>query len=35
LPVGIQVISGRFEDRTTLAVGRLLEGLLGGYRPPF
>lgn len=34
LPVGIQVIGGHFEDRTTLAVARVLEGLLGGYQPP-
>ena len=34
LPVGIQVIGGHFEDRTTLAVARVLEGLLGGYEPP-
>jgi amidase len=34
LPVGIQVIGGPFEDRTTLAVARVLEGLLGGYAPP-
>ena len=34
LPVGIQVIGGHGEDRTTLAVARVLEGLLGGYEPP-
>jgi amidase len=34
LPVGIQIVGPYLEDRTTLAVGRLVEELLGGYVPP-
>ncbi len=34
LPVGIQVAGPFLEDRTTLAVARLLEDLLGGFVPP-
>jgi amidase len=34
LPVGIQIVGPYLEDRTTLAVGRLVEQLLGGFVPP-
>jgi amidase len=34
LPVGIQVVAPYLEDRTGLAVARLLEELLGGYQVP-
>ncbi len=34
LPVGIQVVAPFLEDRTGLAVARLLEQLLGGYQIP-
>jgi amidase len=34
LPVGIQIVGPYLEDSTTLAVGRLVEELLGGFVPP-
>ena len=34
LPVGIQIVGPYLEDRTTLAVGRLVEELAGGFVPP-
>jgi amidase len=34
LPVGIQIVGPYLEDRTTLAVGRLVEQLLGGFAVP-
>jgi len=34
LPVGIQIIGARFEDRTTIAFARGLSRLLGGFTPP-
>jgi amidase len=34
LPVGVQIVGPYLEDRTTLAVGRLIEQLLGGFVPP-
>jgi amidase len=34
LPVGIQIAGPFLEDRTTLDLGRHLERLLGGFRPP-
>jgi amidase len=34
LPVGLQIVGPYLEDRTTLAVGRHVEELLGGFRPP-
>lgn len=34
LPVGIQIVGPYLEDRTTLAVGRLVFALLGGFVPP-
>jgi amidase len=34
LPVGLQIVGPFLEDRTTLAVGRGISELLGGYIPP-
>jgi amidase len=34
LPVGIQIVGPYLEDHTTLAVGRQVEQLLGGFVPP-
>ncbi len=34
LPVGVQIAGPYLEDRTTLAVGRMLEEALGGFRRP-
>jgi amidase len=34
LPVGVQIVGPYLEDRTTLAVARLIEELLGGFVPP-
>jgi amidase len=34
LPVGLQIVGPYLEDRTTLAVARLVEKLLGGFTPP-
>jgi amidase len=34
LPVGVQIVGPYLEDRTTLAVARLVEELLGGFVPP-
>ena len=34
LPVGIQIVGPHLEDRTPLAVGRLIEELIGGFTPP-
>jgi amidase len=34
LPVGVQIVGPYLEDRTTLAVARLVEDLLGGFVPP-
>ena len=34
LPVGIQIISDRFEDRTTIDFARGLSELIGGFSPP-
>ncbi len=34
LPVGLQVVGGRGMDHLTLAVGRELERIFGGWRPP-
>jgi amidase len=34
LPVGLQIVGPYLEDRTTLAVARHVEKLLGGYAPP-
>jgi len=34
LPVGIQIIGARFEDRTTIAFARGLSKLSGGFVPP-
>ena len=34
LPVGVQIVGPHLEDRTTLAVARQVEELLGGFTPP-
>jgi amidase len=34
LPVGIQIVGSYLEDRTTLAVARCVQELLGGFVPP-
>jgi amidase len=34
LPVGVQIVGPYPEDRTTLAVARCIEELLGGFVPP-
>ncbi|HEX6142941.1 MAG TPA: amidase [Geminicoccaceae bacterium] len=34
LPVGLQIVGPYLEDRTTLALGALLEGELDGFTPP-
>jgi amidase len=34
LPIGIQIIGPRWGDRTTLAVGQLIEGVTGGFVAP-
>jgi amidase len=34
LPVGLQIVGPYLEDRTTLAVGRWVTEVLGGYRAP-
>ena len=34
LPIGIQVIGGYLEDRTTIGFARLLEQAFGGFRAP-
>jgi amidase len=34
LPIGVQIIGPRWGDRTTLAVGRHVEALTGGFHPP-
>ncbi len=34
LPVGLQIVGPYLADRTTLAVGRLVEDLLGGFTAP-
>ena len=33
-PVGVQIAGPFLEDRTTLAVGRFLQGALGGFQKP-
>lgn len=34
LPVGVQLVGGRFEDHTTIEVARQVGELLGGFTPP-
>lgn len=34
LPVGMQIVGPYLEDRTPLAVARVVGGLVGGFRPP-
>ena len=34
LPVGVQIVGPYLEDRTTLAAGRAVVDVLGGFAPP-
>ena len=34
LPIGVQIIGGYLEDRTTIAFAGLLEREFGGFTPP-
>lgn len=34
LPVGVQIVGRPFEERRVLAAARVVEGALGGWRPP-
>jgi len=34
LPIGVQIVGPYLEDRTTLAVGRCVSEVLGGFAPP-
>ena len=34
LPIGVQIIGGFLEDRTTIAFAGLVEGQFGGFTPP-
>lgn len=34
LPIGVQIMGPYLEDLTTLAVGRAVEGVTGGFHPP-
>ena len=34
LPIGVQVVARHWEERTALAVARVIERQIGGYRPP-
>jgi amidase len=34
LPVGVQIVSGYGEDRTTIEFARQMAGVIGGFRPP-
>jgi len=34
LPLGVQIVGPQYGDRTTLAVGRMVEAITGGYRVP-
>jgi amidase len=34
LPIGVQIIGPRLEDRTTLAFAGMVERLIGGFAPP-
>ncbi len=34
LPLGLQIVGPQYEDRTTLALGKLIEEAFGGYVPP-
>ncbi len=34
LPVGVQIVARHWEEHVALAVGRIIERGLGGYRPP-
>ena len=34
LPIGVQIVGGYLEDRTTIAFARLIEREFGGFTPP-
>ena len=34
LPIGVQIVGGYLEDRTTIAFAGLLEAAFGGFAPP-
>ncbi len=34
LPIGVQIIGGYLEDRTTIAFAGLIERAFGGFTPP-
>ena len=34
LPIGVQIIGGFLDDRTTIAVAGLVEREFGGFTPP-
>lgn len=34
LPLGVQVVAGKFQDRLTMAVALYLEKTFGGWRDP-
>jgi amidase len=34
LPIGVQIIGGFLEDRTTIAFAELIEREFGGFTPP-
>ena len=34
LPIGVQIIGGYLEDRTTIAFAELIEREFGGFTPP-
>lgn len=34
LPIGVQIVGGYLEDRTTIAFAGLLEAEFGGFTPP-
>lgn len=34
LPVGVQIVGPYLEDRTSIHVARLMEGVIGGFTPP-
>ncbi len=33
-PLGVQIIAAHAEDRTAIAVARMLEAITGGWKPP-
>jgi amidase len=34
LPIGVQIVGARLEDRTTIAFAQLVEREFGGFVPP-